>query len=273
MTSRIPRVTRTEAVVLRHRRLGDADRIVTLVTPARGKVDAVAKGTLRPKSRLAGHLEPLVHVEVLLAHGRNMDIVTQAQMIEGFTPVHADLDRLSTGMYLAELADRMTVEHAEAHDVYDLLLASLVRLSRGDGTHLVSRTFELELLATTGFRPEWRNCIGCGEPVTAERATWSPLGGGVVCPGCRERHEDALAIDGTVLKVLRAIQEGPYEEAGRIRLSADLAGGLERVMHTLVRSVSERALTSAQFVADARRLAAAGVRGDAYTRSSLTEGD
>lgn len=258
---------------MRHRRLGDADRIVTLLTPARGKIDAVAKGTLRPKSRLAGHLEPLVQVEVLLAHGRNLDIVTQAQMIEGFPALHADLERLSTAMYLAELADRMTVEHAEAHGIYELLLASLVRLSRGDGVHLVTRTFEMELLATTGFRPEWRDCIGCGDAVAAERATWSPLGGGVVCPRCRERHNDALAIDATVLKVLRAIQAGPYEEAGRIRLNSELAGGLERVMHTLVRAVSERALTSAQFVADARRLAAAGVRGDAYTRNDLTEGD
>jgi len=269
MPARVPRVTRTEAIVLKHRRLGDADRIVTLLTPARGKLDAVAKGVLRTKSRLAGHLEPLVHVEVLLAHGRSLDIVTQAQMIEGFAPLHADLERLSTGMYLAELADRMTVEHAEARDVYDLLLASLVRLSRGDGVHLVTRTFEMELLATTGFRPEWRSCIGCGEAVTAERATWSPLGGGVVCARCRERHEDALAIDGMVLRVLRAIQDGPYEEAGRIRLTSELAGGLERVMHMLVRSVSERALASAQFVADARRLSTAG----AYTRSSQTEGD
>lgn len=269
MSSRVPRVTRSEAIVLRHRRHGDADRIVTLLTPARGKLDAVAKGVLRTKSRLAGHLEPLVHVEVLLAHGRSLDIVTQAQMVEGFAPLHADLERLSTGMYLAELADRMTVEHAEAHDVYDLLLASLVRLSRGDGVHLVTRTFEMELLATSGFRPEWRTCTGCGEDVSAERATWSPLGGGVVCPRCRERHDDVLAIDGTVLKVLRAIQDGPYEEAARIRLSPELAGGLERVMHTLVRSVSERALASAQFVADARRLSGAG----AYTRSSLTEGD
>ena len=69
MPSRVPRVTRTEAVVLRHRRLGEADRIVTLLTPFRGKVDAVAKGALRPRSKIGGHLEPMTQVEVLLAHG------------------------------------------------------------------------------------------------------------------------------------------------------------------------------------------------------------
>jgi DNA repair protein RecO (recombination protein O) len=262
----VPRVTRTEAIVLRHRRLGEADRIVTLLTPFRGKVDAVAKGALRPRSKLGGHLEPLTRVEVLLAHGRTLDIVTQAQMHDGFPALHTDLDRLSTGMYLLELTDRMTVEHAEARDVYELLSASLVRLGRGDGVHLVTRTFELELLSITGFRPEWRTCIACGTPVSAERATWSALGGGVVCASCREGREDAVAIDATVLKVLRAIQDGPYEEAARIRLNSELAGGLERVMHALMRAVSERALATAQFVADARRAGvAAGVA--AYTRS------
>ncbi|MGE0134232.1 MAG: DNA repair protein RecO [Dehalococcoidia bacterium] len=273
MPARVPRVTRTEAIVLRHRRLGDADRIVTLLTPERGKLDAVAKGTLRPKSRLAGHLEPLVQTEVLLAHGRSLDIVTQAQMIEGFGALHADLERLSTGMYVAELADRMTVEHADARDVYDLLLATLVRLSRGDGVHIATRTFEMDLLSRTGFRPEWRSCIGCGEMVSAERATWSALGGGVVCPRCRERHDDAVAIDSTALKVLRAIQDGPYEDAGRIRLSPELAGRLERVMHTMVQSVSERGLATAQFVADARRLVATAPSVAPYTQRSLAEGD
>ena len=69
MPARVPRVTRTEAVVIRHRRFGEADRIVTLLTPARGKLDAIAKGALRPRSKLAGHLEPMTHAEVLLAHG------------------------------------------------------------------------------------------------------------------------------------------------------------------------------------------------------------
>ena len=129
--------------MLRYRRLGDADRIVTLLTPARGKIDVVAKGVLRPRSKLAGHLEPAMHVDVVLAHGRNLDIVTQAQTIESFAELREDLDRLSSAIYLAELSDRFTIEHAEARPVYELLHASLVRLACGDGWHLVTRSFEL----------------------------------------------------------------------------------------------------------------------------------
>ncbi len=257
---RAPRVTRTQAIVLRHRRLGDADRVVTLLTPARGKLDAVAKGALRPRSKLAGHLEPPVHVEVLLAHGRTFDIVTQAQAVESFADIRGDLERLSTAMYLVDVTDRLTVEHAELRPVYELLLASLWRLARGDGVHLLTRTFEMRLLELTGFRPEWYVCVECGRTVEAGPVGWSALGGGVVCAGCLERHPEASLLDTTTLKVLRAIQRGPYEEAARIRLTPELAATLERVMHALVRATAERDLGSQRFI-EAARLAASRAEG------------
>lgn len=257
MPSRPPRVTRTEAVVLRHRRFGDADRIVTLLTPGRGKVDAVAKGVLRPRSKLAGHLQPAMLVDVLLAHGRNLDIVTQAQTVDAFPALRDDLELLSTAIYLTELTDRFTVEHAEVRPIYDLLHASLVRLARGDGLHLVTRRFELGLLAESGFRPECSKCVSCGRAVEEDGVAWSALGGGVVCSDCRPAHPQARAIDGTTLKVLRAYQDVPYEEAARIRLTPALAARLERVMHELMESVAERELKSQQFVTEARRAGAA----------------
>ena len=253
MPARVPRVTRTEAVVIRHRRFGETDRIVTLLTPARGKLEAIAKGALRPRSKLAGHLEPMTHAEVLLAHGRNLDIVTQAQTIEGFSVLRDDLDRLSLAFYLLELADRLTVEHAEADAVYRLLLTALLRLARGDGQQLVARSFELALLEATGFRPEWRDCAACGEPVAAEGVSWSPLAGGVLCGDCRATHPEAGPIELPVLKVLRLIQQAPYEEAARVRLTSELAAGMERVMHELMRTVAERELTSARFLSAVRR--------------------
>jgi len=253
---RPPRVTRTEAVVLRHRRLGETDRIVTLLTPGRGKVDAVAKGALRPRSKLAGHLEPAMHVEVLLAHGRTLDIVTQAQTVDSFAGTRGDLERLSTAMYLVDVADRLTIEHHDVRPVYELLLASLVRLERGDGAHLLTRLFEMTLLDITGFRPEWNVCVECGRPVNAAPVGWTALGGGVVCAACLEKHAEASLLDVTVLKVLRAIQRGPYEEAARIRLTGELAASLERVMHALVRATAERDLGSQRFV-EAVRMAGA----------------
>lgn len=253
MAGRAPRITKTEAIVLRYRRLGDADRIVTLLTPERGKVDVVAKGVLRTRSKLAGHLEPGTRLEIVLAQGRSMDVVTQAEALEGFASIRADLDRLSAALYLLELADRLTVEHAEARAVYEALLTALVRLARGDGQQIVSRSYELALLDATGFRPELSVCLECAEPVDAAHAWWSPLEGGVYCARCAARRPMAMPLDATVLKVLRAYQSQPYEEAGRIRLGDELAARLEGVMHSLMHAVAEREIGSASFVSAARR--------------------
>ena len=258
MPGRMPRVVRTSAIVLRHRRLGEADRIVTLLTPGRGKIDVIAKGVLRSKSRMSGHLEPLTLVEVVLAHGRSMDVVTQAQTIDAFPAAHADLDRLSAGIYLLELADRITVEHADAEGLHDLLHTALVRLARGDGQQVVQRTFELALLDATGFRPELVTCLQCSTPVPVEEAWWAPVEGGVLCASCARAHPDAQPIDATALRVLRAFQSQSYEEAGRIRLTDELAARMEQAMHALMRSVVERDLKSAQFVSAARRARVAG---------------
>ncbi|MSQ30689.1 MAG: DNA repair protein RecO [Dehalococcoidia bacterium] len=258
MPGRVPRVVRTPAIVLRHRRLGEADRIVTLLTPGRGKIDVIAKGVLRARSRMAGHLEPLTLVEVVLAHGRSMDVVTQAQTIDAFPAAHDDLDRLSAAMYLLELADRITVEHADAEGLHDLLHVALVRLARGDGQQVVTRTFELALLDATGFRPELTACLRCSMPVAAEAAWWAPAEGGVMCASCARAHQDAQPIDATALRVLRAFQTQTYEEAGRIRLTDELAARMEQAMHALMRAVVERDLKSAQFVSAARRARVAG---------------
>lgn len=258
VTSRVPRVTKSEAIVLRHRRLGDADRIVSVITPLRGKLDVVAKGALRVRSKLAGHLEPLTHLELVLAHGRSMDIVTQAQTVHSFAGIRGDLERLAGALYFLELVDRLTVEHAEAHGVYELLLDALTALDRGDGANLVARTFELRLLALVGFRPELEQCVSCGRAVDADEALWSALGGGVLGRECLPRDQEAPPqVDATALRVLRAFQHQPYEEAARIRLDAALATRLEQLMQTLTQAAAERELKSAQFVSAARRAGAA----------------
>ena len=274
MGGRVPRVWKSVAIVLRHRRLGDADRIVTLLTRRRGKLDVVAKGLLRPSSKLAGHLEPLTQCSVVLAHGRSLDLVTQAQTVEPFVALHGNLELLSSAMYLLELADRFTVEHADAGDVYDLLDVSLQRLARGDGVQLVTRRFELGLLAATGFRPELERCVVTGEVVPANEAWWSVSAGGVVSAAGLARHAEAVRINALVLRVLRAFQSLPYEEAGQIRINPELAGRLEQVMHGFVRAQAERDLKSGEFVSESRRVTlASDFSGRSWRSDEDTEGE
>ena len=107
------RVYRTEAVVLRHSDFGEADRLLTVFTPYMGKLRLLAKGVRKPGSRKAGHLDLFTRTQLLVARGRNLDIITQAQTIEPYLPLRRDLWRMSHGCYAAELLDSFSEEQSE----------------------------------------------------------------------------------------------------------------------------------------------------------------
>src|SRR5919106_1193349 len=141
-----PRVYKTQAIVHRQRKLGEADKIVTLYASHYGKVDAVAKGVRRTKSRLAGHLEPFTLGSYLVAEGRDLDIITQAETVDAFPLLRADLERLSRGLYCAELVDRLTPERSEGNPIFRLLAETLAILSSENQVDLAVSRFELRLL-------------------------------------------------------------------------------------------------------------------------------
>src|SRR5690242_17067299 len=120
----------TDAIILKHSDLGEADRILTLLTPYRGKYHAVAKGARRPVSRKAGHLELLCHSRLHLAQGRNLDIITQAQTHDAFLALRQGNDTWysTCAIYLAELVDRFIEDDTQHEDVYNLLLKALREL-------------------------------------------------------------------------------------------------------------------------------------------------
>ncbi|MFB3093656.1 MAG: DNA repair protein RecO, partial [Dehalococcoidia bacterium] len=148
-----PRLYKTEAIVLRQRKLGEADRILTLHTPAHGKLDAKAKGVRKTTSRMSGHLQPLNRCMVQLARGRTMEVIAGCDTLESFQHLRDDLDRLSRALYAAELADRFLPERVESVAIYRLLLETLRRLQSDADQDIVLRYYEMRLLDLSGFRP------------------------------------------------------------------------------------------------------------------------
>jgi len=250
-----PRVYRTEAIVLRQRKLGEADKIVTLFSPNKGKLDAVAKGVRRTKSRLAGHVEPLTHGAYLLAEGRELDVVTQAETLESYAGLRDDLDRLSRGLYCAELVDRLLPERAEAWPVFRLLTQTLERLESTPQVDLAVRYFEARLLDDLGYRPRLEACAVCDKRLEPVTNFWSAAKGGVVGPECTRDLVQLQPLSVNGLKVMRLLQRGSFADVARLRLSADLAAEVEECMAGQVRFVLEREVRSARFVEALRRLA------------------
>jgi DNA repair protein RecO (recombination protein O) len=250
---RPPRVYQTAGIVLRQRRLGEVDKVITLYTANFGKVEAVAKGVRRVKSRLAGHVEPLNHASYLLAHGRNLDIITQAQTIETFQPLREDLGRLSRALYAAELVDRATEERAENFALYRLLLDALRRLARAGDLDLVLRHFEVALLDLLGYRPQLRECVSCRRAIEDGAVWWAPGLGGAVCDACHPPETPLNALSTNALRVLRLLQDGGFRDASRVELSPELSAEIERHVRAALHHALEREVRSAAFLDAVRR--------------------
>jgi len=261
MPGRIPRVYRAEAVVLRQRRLGEADRIITLYTPQLGKIEAVAKGVRRQTSRKAGHLEPLMFSSLLLAHGQSLDVITQSETIEGFQPLRQELRRLAYGLYVAELVDRFTEPRSENYPVFRLLLETLQRLAGTDVPELTVRFFELHLVGQMGYRPQIERCVACSAALAPVTNAFSAAQGGVVCPACFHANVGLWRLSVTALKVLRLLQRGSFVEASRLKLSSELSSELELLLRGYIRYVLDRSPRSVSFLDAVRGRFGAGQAG------------
>jgi DNA repair protein RecO (recombination protein O) len=193
---------REQGVVLRTWRLGEADRIVVLMTQGEGKVRAVAKGVRKTKSRFGGRLEPFSHVDLSLYRGRELDIVTQAEVITPFRNLREDYDRVVAGTAMLEAVDQVAQEREAAVRMYLLLVRALRALDRAphDPSVLLD-AFLLKLMALEGYRPALAECAGCGR--RAPLPCFSVARGGGLCERCRSGEESVL--DSSTMPLLAAL--------------------------------------------------------------------
>jgi DNA repair protein RecO (recombination protein O) len=249
-----PRAYKTEAIVLKRTNLGEADCIITLYTPNLGKTRAIAKGARRPRSKLGGHLDLLTRSSLLLAHGQNLDIITQVQTIDGFFPLRSDLNRAACALYLAEMVDQFTPEHVENPPVYSLLNGNLLWLCDARDCELVLRHFELHLLRHLGYQPELHHCLRCKSPISPGPNLFSASGGGILCPACGQHEPGAarpVSID--ALKVLRFLLANAQGAARRLRMDRDLSQEVEQLNRWYVSYLLEREVKSMAFLDRLRR--------------------
>jgi DNA repair protein RecO (recombination protein O) len=239
-----PRNYQTEAIIIKKIKLGEADRILTLYTPHLGKIQAVAKGVRRPRSKMAGHLELLTHSLVSLARGRNLDTVTGSQTIDSFLPLKSDLELTSYALYTIELVEQFTADHDENHPLFELLLKTMHQLCQEANHELTLRYFELHLFDLVGYRPQLRQCVACHKPLKPVTNLFSPSAGGVLCPDCQQSQPLAHPLSANALKVLRWLQDVDLSTASRLKITPALCHELELVMRGYLRYLLEREVKS-----------------------------
>jgi DNA repair protein RecO (recombination protein O) len=142
---------KVEAIVLKRVNVGEADRLVTVYSKQDGKLRLVARGIRRLNSRKKGHLELFNRVKLEIAKGKSLDLITEAQTVEGFANLRKNLNRVRIAYLLAELVDKLTPENQEHEAVYDLLGDALVKLNGDNANGNLIAEFETRLLELLGF--------------------------------------------------------------------------------------------------------------------------
>ncbi|GAA3749536.1 DNA repair protein RecO [Salinactinospora qingdaonensis] len=203
---------RDEGIVLRTQKLGEADRIVTLLTRRTGLVRAVGKGVRRTKSRFGARLEPFTHVDLQCHTGRSLDVITQADTVRAYgSPIVDDYARYTAGTAMLETAEKIVIVEKDPALRQFLLLVGALR-TLGENSHaprLVLDAYLLRSLAVAGYAPALHDCAGCGGQ--GPHRSFAVHAGGAVCSVCRPAGSTSPAAE--TLHLMDALLRGDWPEA------------------------------------------------------------
>lgn len=228
--------------MLRTQKLGEADRIITMLTRGNGRVRAVAKGVRRTTSKFGSRLEPFTYVDLQIAEGRSLDIVTQAETLAPYgAKLGSDYEKYTAGTVMLETAERLVVEDKEpALQQFLLLVGALRTLSAGErNPSQVLDSFLLRSLSVAGYAPSFEACAQCG--LEGPHRSFSPAAGGMLCGGCRMPGSASPAVETVTLlgallagdwAVVEASEPRHRKEANGL-VAAYLAWHLERGLKSM----------------------------------------
>ncbi|HEX2032255.1 MAG TPA: DNA repair protein RecO [Actinomycetota bacterium] len=240
---------REQGIVLGSVKLAEADKIVTILTQGSGKVRAVAKGIRRTQSRFGARLEPFTHVDLLLYRGRNLDTVTQADILHPFRGLREDFSLFSAGETMLEAVDKVAEEHERNVRLFLLLKQGLEALeTRPADPAAVAESFLLRLLNLSGFAPSLTACAVCGRTPVAR---FSASQGGAVCDECRDR--DARRASPEALEWLAGLLTVDLAAAGEAAPPGPVRGEARALLYAFAEYHIERRIRSLPLLAAGSR--------------------
>ncbi len=243
---------RVEAIVLGRRDVGETDRIVSLFSREAGKLSVIAKGSRKPTARSGPAVEYFARSRFMLARGRDLDVVTSAELLDRPVNLESNLTRLAHASHMAELTSKLVQEGEVYPAVYDLLHLSLKHLGEGDDDLPLVRWFEVNLLTAVGYQLDFWTCASCHRELGPERNFLGMHSGGMLCPECRSADGNAFPVSINAQKYLRFLHKEGIRAASSIRITPDVASEVERVMAAYISSVLERDLTSLRVLREIR---------------------
>jgi DNA repair protein RecO (recombination protein O) len=243
-------LTRTEAIILGSIRLGEANRLVTFLTPARGRLTGMAYNVRRPNRRFGGALEPFTQSELVMAERRphhHIDL-RQASIIDSYAAIRASLVRIAAAGRLVTLCRAFLPEAAPHPVAFTLLNDALSALAGGEDVWLTLRLFEVQLLRDIGYEPRLDQCVRCQGAwrPDAEASLFSPHAGGLLCRSCAAGHHDEAGVEPpfpvspSVVAFLRQAARLGLDKGRRLHPTAAVCREIELALRRYIRPLLDR---------------------------------
>ena len=234
--------------MLRRIDLGEKDRIVIIFTREIGKISAVAKGSRRPGSKLGGASEPLTYSRLMLASGRDLYVLTQAEIKESFPHVRSNITSVAYGVYLLEIVNAFLDMRQPNPDIFDTLLSAIYILESGLDSEIAARYFEIQLLSILGYEPHIDKCLKCGRKPARETVYFSPAMGGIVCSACGEAPKDSIEVRAAVASYISAIKIAEPPRLKDMRFPKGARQDMAKILSRHIRHQLEHDLKSTEFI-------------------------
>lgn len=241
-------IIKTKGIVIKRVNLGEADKIITLLTKDRGKIRAIAKGVRKPKAKLAGFLDLFHYNEYLIAEGRNLDIITNASTVENWYGINQNLSQVALAYYMAETIDKLIEETQEIGDIFDLIYFCFDTLCLNKINLDVLRSFfEINIVSALGYKPELDRCIECNQVIQKD-AWFSFALGGVLDSSHKNSGLLVLPLSLLDLKTLKEIYINNVHDLKSINWVSEISPQLSKISTGFLNYIVDRNIKSQEFL-------------------------
>lgn len=240
------RTYKDTGITFKQKDLNEADRIISVLTKYHGRVDAIAKGIRKITSRKGGNIDLITLSKFTFAQGKNLDIVTEAELIDPYTALKNKLKSTMTLFYICELLDSFLKVGQKQKKVFDLL-QELLETLQNTNSQLPLRAFELKLISSQGFEPNLKSCLLCGDKFTANQKRYLAFHDlGFLCP--KERKVKGEAVCDQALKTLNFLKDKNTAQTIKLRTNKKLEREIERITQKWIEIIVERELRSKKYI-------------------------
>ena len=238
----------TESIVLNLFNLGEADRIITLLTPNYGIIRAVANGVRKPNSRIGGHLDILNKINAYVRIGENLNNLSQADTIDGYSGIKQNLKKISLCFYILELSEKFSVENDPNNNIYQLLEEVLESIKSVENDELLIRWFEIKLLISAGFLPELYNCLISGKKLKEGDHVFSFNEGGLIDYHYYSESLNHSIILKKTIKATRFLVDNNWSNVNKLNISQKTINDIKIIMQRYIRTLINSRVNSETFL-------------------------